>query len=472
MNVPKAFCITLQSTPWREAFAATELSSAGLDYRFYYGFCGPSLGVKSVMRASPKGAVGIGHLGCSFSHLSLWRALLTHEGDSFLIFEDDVGLNPLFRQKLGDVIPLLPADWDMVYLGWTGGRAVENKGVASYWESSLGTFAYMVTRRALEVMVRENQTIWSNIDCQLLWTSNRKLNVYCLNERLAFHRSDFASLAGGRAPTLQSPYSKVVLEKYTKRSKDTASSYKLPPIHSPIESPYIIKKNISSARFDFIVGNENGRSWYDLPKGRVIQNECWTELDFIKKHILKPGMVVFDVGAHHGFYSLCFSRWVGPAGRVVAFEPFPQNADLITFNAQLNDASNIEIESVAVSDARGSTGASQSEARIGVGNDDLSVPTCALDEFLDRKPDFLKIDCEGAERSVLRGAKRILAKLPHLCIEIHKFIIGDAGVRELETLVDWSRYNCTYVVDGNFVPWSPGAPINQNVTTLYAVRKQ
>jgi FkbM family methyltransferase len=77
-------------------------------------------------------------------------------------------------------------------------------------------------------------------------------------------------------------------------------------------------------------------------------------LEVVKRlGLLRPGSVVFDVGAHQGCYSLCFASWVGPRGHVYSFEPFPQNADLIRYNAQLNRAQNITVVEAAVGATKG-----------------------------------------------------------------------------------------------------------------------
>src|SRR5947209_4602202 len=58
--------------------------------------------------------------------------------------------------------------------------------------------------------------------------------------------------------------------------------------------------------------------------------------DYLKRHV-QPGMVVFDVGAHVGLFTVLLARWAGSTGRVFAFEPAPQTRAALTDHLALND---------------------------------------------------------------------------------------------------------------------------------------
>jgi FkbM family methyltransferase len=68
---------------------------------------------------------------------------------------------------------------------------------------------------------------------------------------------------------------------------------------------------------------------------------------------LKEGMVVYDVGAHWGYYTLVASRVVGDTGRVIAFEPNHENIQILMRNIQYNNIKNIECLEIAVGDLCG-----------------------------------------------------------------------------------------------------------------------
>jgi FkbM family methyltransferase len=147
---------------------------------------------------------------------------------------------------------------------------------------------------------------------------------------------------------------------------------------------------------------------------------CWLgDYEYGKQSIFQEavgqGNIVFDIGANVGFYTLLASILVGPLGKVFAFEPVPKNLLYLKRHIQLNRLTNVSIIEAAVSDhngfARFDEGITRSEGYIS-SEGNLFVRTVGLDElYLQGKiliPDFMKIDVEGAEMSVLRGAKSIL----------------------------------------------------------------
>ena len=90
--------------------------------------------------------------------------------------------------------------------------------------------------------------------------------------------------------------------------------------------PYILKKNVEGVVFDFWIGDITGRQWY----GTTDSN--WPEMRFIRDHLIHPGDVILECGAHHGCLTMVLSNWVGDKGKVVAFEPVPKNADILQKN--------------------------------------------------------------------------------------------------------------------------------------------
>jgi len=131
---------------------------------------------------------------------------------------------------------------------------------------------------------------------------------------------------------------------------------------------------------------------------------------------ISEGNVVFDVGAHVGFYSLLASTLVGPTGWVVAFEPAPRNLDYLREHLRLNGVRNVDVVACAVLESTGvawfEDGVDSSSGRVSaIGQ--YQVSTIGLDEYVSqsaRVPDCIKIDVEGAEWSVLRGAMSTLKK--------------------------------------------------------------
>src|SRR5207245_4873141 len=135
----------------------------------------------------------------------------------------------------------------------------------------------------------------------------------------------------------------------------------------------------------------------------------------------QAGCVFYDVGAHIGLFSLIASRLVGSTGAVFAFEPDVENVGILQQHIDRNAASNVRTVQSAVWSASGdvefrpavrassrNTGAVATDRDSAAGR--VMVPAVALDDFaIDHPaPHLIKIDVEGGEVDVLRGAERLL----------------------------------------------------------------
>ena len=157
------------------------------------------------------------------------------------------------------------------------------------------------------------------------------------------------------------------------------------------------------------------RNRFEIAERRFVEN------------FLQPGMTVLDIGAHHGFYSLLASAKVGAQGRVIAFEPSPREREKLVCHLVLNGCTNVQVEPCALDEREG-----EAELTVvGGGNtgcnslrpplvsepvEAVPVPVTNLDTYLSRQEmqpvDFIKLDVEGAELGVLKGARALLARRP------------------------------------------------------------
>jgi len=151
--------------------------------------------------------------------------------------------------------------------------------------------------------------------------------------------------------------------------------------------------------------------------------------------ILRPGDCAIDVGANWGMHTLLFSRNVGPSGRVLAVEPFATARQELEWHVQANQCGNVTVIPVALSDddatARFAATGSAYTGHLLAGNGAATngeivceIETMTLDRLLQREKcpavRLVKLDVEGAESRVLRGAERTLREVrPFFVIELH-----------------------------------------------------
>ncbi len=154
---------------------------------------------------------------------------------------------------------------------------------------------------------------------------------------------------------------------------------------------------------------------------------------------VKPGSVVWDIGANVGLFSFAAAELAGPKGSVLAVEPDIWLAQLLRRSARLARGRGLDVQVLpaAIADTPGAlvlTVAVRGRAAnvlevcgpsivAGGTRERQLVPTLTLDLLLDvaRPPDLLKIDVEGAEIFVLRGATRLLNEIkPIVYCEVDK----------------------------------------------------
>ena len=136
---------------------------------------------------------------------------------------------------------------------------------------------------------------------------------------------------------------------------------------------------------------------------------------------LAPGDWAIDVGANIGHYTKRFSDLVGPAGRVIAFEPVPATFELLAANAVQFRHANVSLLNLAASDATRPVSMSMPQFDTGLDNyymaaisaesNGLAVLSCAIDSLqLPQRVRLLKIDAEGHDAVALRGARALLER--------------------------------------------------------------
>lgn len=173
----------------------------------------------------------------------------------------------------------------------------------------------------------------------------------------------------------------------------------------------------------------------------------------ILRQELTKGMVVIDIGANLGYYTLLEASNVGNEGKVYAFEPVRKNFDILTKNISLNGYENVKAYCKAVSSKSGTskfalTDASNWGCMLDISDKAISkymkqkmhkltrevikVDTVSLDEFLDQegvnRVNLIRMDIEGYEVEAIEGMTSTLQNSPSplkLFFEIHNKIFDD-----------------------------------------------
>ena len=168
------------------------------------------------------------------------------------------------------------------------------------------------------------------------------------------------------------------------------------------------------------------------------------DLTALFKDIVNEGMIVVDLGALLGIYTLLASLLVGTSGKVYAFEPEPKSFAYLLRNIEINNCLNIIAVQKAVSDRTGSAGFILSSDRsigpiggllsVGPHNTGSSmVQTTSLDAFFEEHGwpsiDLIKMDIDGAEKLALDGMKELSRRNPQmqLIMEFDPVRIHGAG---------------------------------------------
>ena len=227
-----------------------------------------------------------------------------------------------------------------------------------------------------------------------------------------------------------------------------------------------------------VIMRDGSRARWDL-RDDAEALACWLgEADDDVRNALlarvKLDAVVFDVGANVGWWTVPLARHLAPGGgRVIAFEPVPANRARLEWAVQANAVQgSVQIVPVALGDKPGElgmwlkseeTGAGSGTAALvtGSGPTHLRVPVVTLDQWAAEQGvvrcDLMKLDIEGAELMMLRGAEQFVAATrPLIFGEFEAYWLSTFDSTFLDVAAWATRMNYRVVkwepVEGRFVP--------------------
>jgi FkbM family methyltransferase len=233
--------------------------------------------------------------------------------------------------------------------------------------------------------------------------------------------------------------------------------------------PLVVIKEIDDAGLRLFVDLSDTVVGLNIAKGEYERSE----LEYVRRTVTR-GQHVLDVGAHMGVYTIVMAALVGAEGEVHAFEPHARIADLVRRSIRenafedrvvLHEAAVGEkegkIDLVVLPKALNSGGSYRLHDGGGVpgGHRTERVRLVALDQCrLSRPIHFMKVDVEGSEPFVFRGAKRILTEdRPAILCELHRAQLERVAERTPRVVIREMGelgYECRALDAGN-----PGAPV-------------
>lgn len=231
------------------------------------------------------------------------------------------------------------------------------------------------------------------------------------------------------------------------------------------ELPLQHSLKIAGRPHSFWLVNRFTKDWWQRP-----EIESSGEFAYLSK-LARFGDTVVEIGAHHGMMTLLLSDEIGSEGHLYAIEAEPSNLMTLQANCFSNHVSNVSTFHCAMGDECG---------RVDFGGESLAaqsgtvrkVTMTTLATFVEQnqieKIDLLKIDVEGYETQVLRGAGSLLTKIPRLAIELHLDLLAQAGssLAEFWSLLETNRMVGEKTIIAIQRPdWNTGRPI-KSITDL------
>jgi FkbM family methyltransferase len=205
-------------------------------------------------------------------------------------------------------------------------------------------------------------------------------------------------------------------------------------------------------RLRYLPGTRPVRLKY-LQSRDIIARMDALQIKFFLEHVKKKDFVV-DVGGNLGQYTVLFSYLAGLTGQVITFEPDANHRRILENNLRLNGLTDrVIVEDSALSDCNGThaffsrNDAMSSLVKSGLGSNSSSpdvkervIKTVRLDDYLEtrnlRPPDWVKVDTEGAEVLVLKGAQAMMrSKSTTIVCELHPYAWEEFGTT-FEELMD------------------------------------
>jgi FkbM family methyltransferase len=204
------------------------------------------------------------------------------------------------------------------------------------------------------------------------------------------------------------------------------------------------------------------------PAHRYFRDDYESSLCRYLRTIVQAGDVIFEVGANVGVFTVLLARWVGPEGRVYAFEPSPVAREALRQHLAWNQVTDrVTVSPLAISDIPGRGILYEDNAsglntlstvhRLLPNAKPVEIEMATIDSFCRENgvvPRLIKIDIEGYEFHALRGASGVLvAHKPTVVMELHPMLWPEIGISgaQAKCSLEVSQY-CIHPLSGQISP--------------------
>ena len=233
---------------------------------------------------------------------------------------------------------------------------------------------------------------------------------------------------------------------------------------NPVDYPLIIGVKARLSRYlwklcaflpdrHFLINYCGGKIYLNLRESPMMMDRALGVYEYWKTRLLldtvREGMTIVDAGVNKGYFSLLFARLMGDRGRVLSFEPDPANCLWFRRSIEANGYRCIKLYQCALSDGEGEAtfypGKKSgwgslffSPRKAAPDKRPITVRTRRLDDILREEGiddiDLIKIDVEGADLLVLRGAEDILRKSEKVKLVMDVDVRGEEAERVFDFL--------------------------------------
>ena len=201
--IDKIYFINLEKSKDRLSYITSQLNDISIPSERFSAVDGSKLNKEQLIENGilHTDKMMIGAVGCSLSHINLWKKINRSKDKYSLVLEDDIIIDPKFEEKVNGYINQINGDFDILYLGGSniyGRKISENiiKPEISIDSSTrnTGMYAMLINRRVIPKLLKHSQPIRDNIDQVIKNELHKSIKVYYVYPTLINHNNQFDSM--------------------------------------------------------------------------------------------------------------------------------------------------------------------------------------------------------------------------------------------------------------------------------------